>query len=138
MRRHQLQNEYIVGLFHLTDRGIFFQAESANLVYPEDKHASAKVHEDVKTGIQVTNFENRYVRKDGRIIPLIWSAKWDKREKVMYCVARDATALREAEHQLQQRARELSASNAELEQFAYIASHDLQEPLRMVTSFLTR
>jgi two-component system CheB/CheR fusion protein len=48
----------------------------------------------------------------------------------------DEVLMIELNNRLKQRADELAASNVELERFAYVASHDMQEPLRMITSFL--
>jgi signal transduction histidine kinase len=57
--------------------------------------------------------------------------------KLEALVRRKTADLEKVNMQLESRAKELSKVNKELEHFAYIISHDLQEPLRMITSFLT-
>lgn len=61
------------------------------LVYPPDRKKTLGAVERLMNGGLQYDFENRYVRKDGRIVYLMWSARWYKDKKIRVAVARDIT-----------------------------------------------
>jgi PAS domain S-box-containing protein len=85
--------------------------------------------------------------QSGRITDVLYNATVYRNEageiQGIFASARDITdrkraeeALRRSHDELKERTAELARSNADLQQFAYVASHDLQEPLRAVVSYL--
>ncbi len=73
-----------------------------DFVYTEDRFATLKSEKLVISGEQETNFENRYIHKNGSLIPMLWSSNGNTGDGIIYCVAKDITGKKLAEQQLEQ------------------------------------
>lgn len=154
------QSESFGTFEHLFGADITYWSEGVYEMYEVDK-AEKKITREFARGFIHPEDRDKVVAstdnaiKTGEEVDVEFRIIIGTRIKILHCLAkvindaagrpvkligsvRDVTAQRNIENDLKRKVEELYQSNRELEEFAYVASHDLQEPLRKITTFSSR
>lgn len=97
-----------------------------DFVHPDDRERTLSQNRDVRGGGRARLFENRYVCKDGSYRWMLWNARPDPERQMIYAVARDMTARKQADEERESLVRELREALAEvrvLQSFLPICSY---------------
>jgi PAS domain S-box-containing protein len=68
-----------------------------DFIMPADLDAANETITELLSGQGIAQIQNRYIHKDGHIVPLLWSAQYDEQDKLLYCIARSGEVTKQAE-----------------------------------------
>jgi PAS domain S-box-containing protein len=129
-------NDSYTGLFGFSREELVGHTSLELGMFP-DPNARQEIVRHFHAGGGFRDYELRMLAKSGEYRDVLFSTESIEidSQECMLSILVDFTKLKRAETELQQYADRLKQSNQELEQFAFVASHDLQEPLRKIKMF---
>lgn len=134
------------GIYHIyeieNNGAVLDYQDIAAYIHPEEQKKIAAIVKRALRGRSDMNTEMRIVtaKNNVRIVSVLCKVLTNDSKIPVKVVGslRDITEQRLAENEVKKHVKELNRSNQELEEFAYVASHDLQEPLRKISTFSDR
>src|SRR5690242_10895372 len=98
-----------------------------DLIHPDDRARTLNAAGQIMDGVPNPHFENRYIRKDGSVAHILWSARWSPEEGVRIAIARDITERKRAEA--------VQASLLAISEAAHIST-DLQDLFKQIHTII--
>lgn len=103
-------------------------------IYQEDKAKTEELRNVLLEDIPLTNFENRYVTKSGKIVWLSWSSQPFTELQIVFAIAKNITQTKELESDRNSLLANLTELNKDLRHIGYMTSHDLRAPINNLLS----